>query len=433
MKRKKISSIIYSLFMISTLVLVTACNDDDDGSDSEVGEYKLLTLVPNSDGRTHAYYLQSLVSIDETGLIDNTKAIELSPATGAGAYVHNGDFYLNDYGTATKIIKWNVDTSGELVKLGEMSTADLGFAGNMLIKDETTAFVGASNVFKIAIFNPTTMTRTGFIDLSEYSKLGEVTNFPTEGATVNAQAIAEVIIRENYLYAGIFYFDSFNTYTPNKNACYIIVVDLTKVDPNSSDNADAVVKEISDDRGSFTGAWNSGVGSNFMILDENNDIYVLCHNMWAGQRATTGKPACVLRINDGETDFDDTYYYDLEATSQGTGNPVIGLEYHKNGKFYAAVMDPSQLDPDNPLSYYTDPIFKWWQFDLYNPEATAKTIETATYCKAATATNCYFEGDYVYIPFDDNVDSYVIQANINTLEQKKLFSTNGIPVLFKEQ
>lgn len=303
----------------------------------------------------------------------------------------------------------------------------------MLIKDATTGFIGASNSFKIAIFNPTTMQRTGFIDLTAKSRLGEVTNFPTAGATVAGQSVAEVIIRGNLMYAAVFYFDSFNAFTPMKNACYIIIIDMTKVDPNNASNAAAIIKEISDDRGSYTGAWNSGGGSNFMVIDEKNDIYVLSHNIWANHRATTGKPASVLRIKNGETEFDKSFYYDLETASQGTGNPVMGLEYHKDGKFYAAVMDPSQIDPNNPLSYYTDPIFKWWQFDLYNTSAKAKIINTAKFCKGAASTNSYFEGDNAFIPFADNTESYTIQVNINSLEQKKLFNTNGIPLLFKDK
>lgn len=416
-------------------MLTIACDDDNDnkGSDTtEVGEYKLLTLVANADGNTHAYYLQAMSDINITGEVDNSNATELQAASAAGAYAYDGDFYLNDYYASVEISKWTVNSSGGFDNQGSVSTTDLGYAGNMLVVDETTAFVGGSNTFKVAIFNPTTMVRTGYIDLSEYSKIDEVTDYPTEGATVQSEAVAEVIVRGDYMFVAVYYFDSFSTYNPNLDGCYIIVVDLTQVDPTSSSNADAVVKEISDDRGSYTGAWNSGVGSNFMILDENNDLYVMCHNMWGGARETTGKPACVLRINDGETEFDSDYYYDLESTSQGSGNPVMGLEYHQNGKFYATVMDPSQIDADNPYSYYSDPIFKWWQFDLYNPEDNASIIDTDTYCKGSAATNCFFEGDYAYIPFDNDTDSYVLRVTTSTLEQDVLFSTNGIPFLFKD-
>lgn len=414
---------------------MTACDDDNNNplppEPSAVPAYKLLTLVPNSD-LTSGYYLQPLDTPDAAGVINNNNATELRAASGAGAFAHNGQFFLNDYSNTYKIEKWDISSSGELEKLGDLSTADLGYAGNIYIRDETTGFVGASNMFKIAIFNPSTMQRTGFIDLSALSKLGQVTDFPTPGATIQAQAVAEVIVRGNYLFAGVYYYDNIPTYTPLKDGCYIIVVDLTKVNPNDNSNAAAVVKEISDPRGSYTGAWNSGVGSDFMIADENDDIYVLCHNMWAGHRATTGKPACVLRIRNGETEFDDDYYYDLETASAGNGNPVIGLEYHKDGKFYAAAMDPAQIDPDNPFSYYVDPIFKWWRFDLYNPAAPASIVNTDTYCKAAWATNCFFEGDYAYIPFANTTETYMLRVNTNSLAQTKAFSTNGTPFLFKD-
>ena len=119
--RNKILAI---LFIATTLISLSGCGDDDPKVIE--GEYKLLTLVPNSDGRTHAYYLQTLANIEAIETIDNSRSVELAPATGAGAYAYDGAFYLNDYAIGN-IQKWEVNTSGSLVKAGEMSTIDLGY------------------------------------------------------------------------------------------------------------------------------------------------------------------------------------------------------------------------------------------------------------------------------------------------------------------
>ncbi|MEM9673589.1 MAG: hypothetical protein AAF992_13435, partial [Bacteroidota bacterium] len=201
-------------------------------------------------------------------------------------------------------------------------------------------------------------------------------------------------------------------------------------DDNAQGNTDAVVKRIFDERGSSTGAWGSGGGSPFMRLDERGDIYVLCHNSWAGWRAVYDRPAAILKIAAGTTDFDESYYFDLESVARGLGSPVMNLEYYGNGKFLGAAQDPSAINPDNPFSYFIDPIYQWWSFDLYNQTAE---IVTEEYTRAAVASVTYFEDGFGYVPFEANGEQFVMKVNLNTLETSKQFNTTGTPHLFSLQ
>lgn len=440
---KKIN--VFSLVTVLSVIFFTSCSSSDDGGGDTTtdddpivvtdddpivednADFAMVTTVTNADGQTRAFYLQRVSIEDNVADKDNSEATELSAATGAMVHTFEGDVFFSDYANG-RMEKWSIDEENNSTMEGSMDLSELGFQGNTAFRDSNTAFVGGLST-DIVIFNPSTMLKTGKIDFSTFSSIGTVTDFPIEGATIQSEAIAEIIIRDNYLYAAIFPLADVATFTPGSPSCTILVVDLDQVDVNSSDNSGAIVKKIYDERGSATGAWGSGTGASFMNIDENGDLYLLCHNFWANHRTTFDKPACVLKIASGSTDFDEDYYYDLESVARGLGSPVMNMEYYGDGKFLAAVMDPSAIDPNNPFSYYVDPIYQWYSFDLYNPTANA-VIASENYTIGAVAAVSVFEDGFGYIPFQDADNSYVMRIDLNTLEDSRYFGTQGVPVLF---
>ncbi|MEM0938228.1 MAG: hypothetical protein AAF600_00820 [Bacteroidota bacterium] len=428
-------SLVWVLLMF---VALGGCDDDeqevvpdlpeDDVVDTlEViaNEFAMVTSTLNADGQTRAFFLQR-VSVDSTGSVGNENATELSPATGAMVHSFNGTVYFSDYAIG-RMVKWDIDESNNATNSGEMSLTELQFQGNTAFRDASTAFVGGIST-DIIIFNPTTMTKTGNIDFRAFSKVGESTDFSVEGGTYQAEAVTEIIIRDNYLFAALMPLSRIEGFLPAEIGCSIIVVDLDLVNTNETGNTDAVVKRIYDERGSSTGAWGSGGGNYFMQMDENNDIYFLCHNFWANPSLRPAfNPACVLKIADGETDFDPEYYFDVESVSRGTGNGVMNFEYYGNGKFLAAVQDPESIDPENPNSYFVDPIFQWWSFDLYNQTAS---IVTEEYTRGALAAVSYFEDGFGYVPFESNGENFVMKVDLNDLSASRHFETVGLPQLY---
>ncbi|WP_234859220.1 DUF4374 domain-containing protein [Aquimarina aquimarini] len=421
-----------NLIIISFLsILLYSCSSDDDKvieptePVKEKDTYALLTAVK---GGTFNYslYLQTMDNLTKTKDLDNKNATEIVAETVTGVYQYDGNFYTNLYFTPERIEKWSLNEKQELTKQGSISLGELGYQGNVYFKDKNTAFVGGPAGTKIAIFNPETMTKTGYIDYSSVSRIGEVTNYPNQGDKINIQAPSEMIVSGNYLYIGFCFLKDLQTYTPASPTADILVVDLTKIDPNSADNSNAIVKWISNDKGNSVGSWNSGFGAKFMITDEKNDIYLLSHNYWGA--VNVGKPACILRIKSGETDFDADYYFDLETVSRGVGNPVMNLEYAGNGIFFATSNDITAINPDDPYSYYQDPIAQWYKFDLHDKTATKVNDE---YTQGSYASCIYFEDDKAYIPFKTKTKSYIKEVNINTLESKDIITTAGIPRVFK--
>ncbi|MFZ4861923.1 DUF4374 domain-containing protein [Sphingobacterium sp. Mn56C] len=407
---------------LGLLLACASCDKDKNNGPEASGnsaEIALITRVQNENGQGSAGYMQTLNLTDFSGTISNKNAHELSAKSTGGTYAFNKSIYINDYHNSN-IARWTLSANNLAKKMGEINVSELGFQGNIAFKDANTAYVGGSG--KIIIFNPTTMTKIGVIDWSSLSRLNEVTNFPDKDDQIKNEGISEIIINGNYLLAAMYHTKS-DMFTPATKTCNILVVDLKKIDLSSPKNEKALVSIIQDDRGSFTGAWNSGGGVYFMQKVENGDIYVLCHNVFGGFRKIIGKPACLLRIKNGEKVFDKDYYFDLETAAGGAGNPVINFEYYGNGKFLASVMDPKLLNKDNPYSYNMDPIFNWWTFDLH--AKTAKKISKEN-TRSGKIAKCYFTKDYAYVPFDNGNENYINKISLNDFSKKGQMLTTGL-------
>jgi hypothetical protein len=424
---KKQLRYIWMAIMLPVFLLI-ACEDDPDTiptpQPETFGEFAMVTTTLNADGQTRGFYLQR-VSVDNTQTVDNSDATELSAATAAMTHAFDGHIYFSDYAIGI-MEKWSIDETNNTTLEGSMNLSELTFQGNAAFRDESTAFVGGIST-DIIIFNPTTMQKTGTIDISTLLNIGEVTNFPAPGSSVVAEPVTEIIIRDNLLFASLMPLSDLATQSPGSPSCSIVIIDLDQVDVNAQGNTDAIVKRITDDRGSATGAWGSGGGSPFMQIDERGDIYVLCHNSWSLWRAAFDKPAAMLRIPNGSTEFDPNYYFDLESAARGTGSPVMNFEYYGDGKFLAAAQDPSAINPDEPFSAFIDPIYQWWSFDLYNQTATLVAEE---YTRAAVAAVSYFEDGNAYVPFEAAGAFFVMKVDLSTLETSKQFNTVGTPHLF---
>ncbi len=432
--KTKYLNFLKNVFMASMAIclLLTSCSDDDKDNDSaadnstETAKYVLTTSVVGADMTSMAWYAQQFDLSTASETINNSNASEIDAATNSVPFAYGSNIFFNKYMNG-KLEKWSLNSSGNMTKSGELSLIELTYPGNPCFYKEDVAFIGGPGLSKIVIFNPKTLTKTGYIDFKSVAKTGQQTDFPVAGDKIGSEAVTEMIVSGNYLYIALqCNAAGYQGHVPALKACDIIVVDLTKVSTTSTDNSSAIVKRLSDPRGSSTGAWAAGGGASYMIKDENNDVYMLCHNAWGGERARIGLPACVLRIKSGQTEFDQSYYFDVEAAS--TGYPVIGLEYSGNGKFFAAVLDPSAVDPNNAWSYYLDPIYRWYQFDL---NSKTSVIVSDILTKGSEATNTYFEDGYAYLPFATKTETYISKVNLNTLEVSKLFNTNGDPCIFK--
>ena len=109
-------------------------------------------------------------------------------------------------------------------------------------------------------------------------------------------------------------------------------------------------KVIKDTRTGPSGAFNTRSG---LFKTEGGDLYAVSTSSFANGYSQSTKPAGILKINAGTTEFDKDYYFNTDAATNG--GKIAHAIYIGNGKLFAAVttVAPTIADKwaDNNLRY----------------------------------------------------------------------------------
>lgn len=117
--------------------------------------------------------------------------------------------------------------------------------------------------------------------------------------------------------------------TPQTDTAYVAVYSYPEIE---------FEKYITDTRMGPIGIYGCFNG---MIEDENGNFYAYSSASYANGFTTQSKPSGILRINNGETQFDKNYFFNIE---EATGGKINFFEYVGNGKAIANIVtDDSQL------------------------------------------------------------------------------------------
>lgn len=265
--------------------------------------------------------------------IDNDNGIELTGSAGTISY--DGAVYATPFGAPANLVKYIVGSDGIPEEDERIVVPGANTFSTLYFKSETEAYgTVAGGLSKLIIFNPTNMRITNEVSLSTVTS-----KFPEATRTY----YLDMLERDNKLFMGV-HFE--NNFVPVNDSAYVAVIDLT---------TNAVEKVLSDGR---TGMVFGGQAANAgMVLDANGDIYVQALGTTnAGGTAPSG----VLRIKNGQTNFDTDYFLNLE---DAVGNICYGI-YHTSGgrTFTANVQDESDF-----WEFATgQPQFKYVEIDLAN-------------------------------------------------------------------
>lgn len=367
---------------ISILIFATASAQKFYGLQTKSGSF----LFGNNTS-----YIQTLNGLSVTN-INNSKAIEIGET--GNIFNRNGnEMYFVHFGQS-RISKYLMDGTGKLTFSDATQFPDgpsNPHVVDMLFADNDMAYVVSYGVFRIYTINLKNMEITGSIDLTSLIK-------PEE----ESSTIEEMIVRDGKLFASIWYGSGQIENTPIKGA-YVAVVDLA---------TKKLEKLITDDRTYLLGYGSSAVDQ--MLIDERGDIYISGSDIISGgQQIQQGG---VLRIKKGETEFDPSYFFNLD---QATGNKItIGLEYVGNGKAYTAAQFESQVNRLDPFSKYFDAAFKYYKVDLYNK--TTEILNGTPFTKGFFYTwNTPF-GDKYLIPIggpNNQNEIWLLDAEQNTAQK----------------
>lgn len=395
--------------IITMMAFVCSCNNNDEPKPNPNGvnenPFKGIIFtagITNPEGNNGSVYMQCLPDL-QPGNYDNTNGIPVGFGT-TPIVAKSGNIYvLPDYmgNTKAELICYRINADNKWSKKGAMPIPPKAAACCVTELNNEKAYISLQGLGTILVFNPTTMTRIGEIDLNSLKQ-----------ADTNVSP-ASMVIRDGKLFVGLNQMNA--QYMPTRNNIELAVIDT---------KTDKVEKHIV----------NTSLGMSFatrpidpgsIFVDENNDIYINCIGSFG---FIPGLHGGIARIKNGTTDIDPDYCIRLDNTE------VRGLTtkfadffaticYGGNGKVYAYAnsfgLDPNGMS--NPYISLTNvPIIIDLQqktlsvingMEISNPQgiAVGKYKNLIVFGSANKKAN----GFYTYNPATKEVAGPIIQVKGN--------------------
>lgn len=333
--------------VLAMAAVFSACKKDDKpttgGGDNKKASYILLT---NEADLGTPGYMAAYTSLPSGNLSNiGSGSLQVKQAFGFTQF-GNWIFTRTSPAGETGIQKFTVGDDGKITSAGFIANGAM-----FHIVDATNGYYldPVKGTMLLQIFNPTTMQRTGQIDLSSLKM-----------DNVAYQAVGQHIIasKEGKLYVGV-------TYGTIEAGGYgDDVVDYVKlaVIDIATNTLEKTIK--------YDGVKSLGWGSSankFWTLGDDGALYFYYSGFNEGITNS-----CILRIKKGETDFDHTWVLKADDFQPHSS---IGVSVVKNGKIYVQLPSvPLKAD----FSNLGTPIWDYYAIDIATLKATKITGMPAT-------------------------------------------------------
>jgi hypothetical protein len=328
-----------SLLLGFAFTAFLGCSSDDNSEPTPTPEQKNKFVLMTSTERFGSGYFTALDSLPKGNIQPtNAKSLQVKEAFGFRTF---GKWFFNRTNPAGDVglQKYSLNADGSL--------KDEGFivgSTQYLVVNETTGYYldETRSLLKLQKFNPTTMLRTGEVDLSAVQKQG-----------VEYQAVGKhtIAAKEGKLFVGI----SYGTKTAAGygddvfNAIEFAVVDIA---------SDKYEKTIKYDGLKGVG-WGSS-GNKMWSIGDDGALYLYSTGLGNTGFANTA----IIRVKKGETDFDKTWIFSTKDLQAGNS---LATALVKGGKLYFEMAStPLKADYSN----LTTTIFDYYVYDMTSKQIT---------------------------------------------------------------
>ena len=329
-----------SLLLGFAVTAFLGCSSSDDTTDpTPAPEEKDKFVLMTSTERFGSGYFTSLDSLPK-GTIQATssKSLQVKEAFGFrtfGKWFFNRSNATGDVG----LQKYSLNADGSLKNEGFIAGST-----QYLVVNETTGYYldETRGLLKLQKFNPTTMLRTGEVDLSAVQKQG------VEYQVVGKHTIAA---KEGKLFVGISYGTKAAAGYGDDvfNAIEFAVVDIA---------TDKYEKTIKYDGLKGVG-WGSS-GNKMWSIGDDGALYLYS----TGLGSSGFSNPSIIRVKKGETDFDKTWVFSTKEWQAGNS---IATALIKGGKLYFEMAStPLKADYSN----LTSTIFEYYVYDMTSKQVT---------------------------------------------------------------
>lgn len=288
--------------------------------------YLLMHTVESPEGRQNYVMVSKDLKVGE---IDNKLGLEVSGAS--RAFAIGGAVFVAD-AESLAVRKFNVDANLKLVPAGEVSFANFGityFDTGFTFIDDQTAWYMASDVLKVLQFNPSTMKLTGTIDLSV---VGDpvLTTYIDGGQKVG-----------DYVFAGVWYYgDQYTVY--GKPELKVVVISTTE---------QKVVKVLTDSHCVTAGVLPKLPNGDLLVMGSNQGGTLRYYSV-----PPVSQPNCLMRIKAGSTEFDTTFYKNLDELTAPNVDASSFNYVDALGKALVWAREPGTFATED--AFYTDTVWR---------------------------------------------------------------------------
>jgi hypothetical protein len=352
-------SLIITMILFNILIVVAGCGGGSSGGGggvTPVGQADLAVVTRIDDTTGFITLVNGAV---DTG-VSNANGMETHPS--AGLFSYNGHLYTTGSMNDDQLIMYAVNSDNSLTKVAETTVYEGGgsIPTNITFVNDTKAYLELPGVGQLVVFNPQDLTILNRIDLSAYAMDADG---EFGGDDINPEPSGG-IIRDGKFYLALGQFDTFSSWRCRGKASLLIIDTAT----------DEILKHISDDRTCTSGITSPNPG---LVLDENGDIYVVNS---ASYGYYPGTNAGILRINNGEDDFDPDYYFSITDLNDldvpgGMASYAYNNIYLSNGDLYTTLFIPGLTS--NPPDYVNDKNFVPYVLNLWDQTATKLDMEAS--------------------------------------------------------
>lgn len=314
---KKLTSL-FVLSLFSTFFI--ACSSDDDNGSSEVIEDTGITMSFKTTGGDEPEFVVTQDNIME-GTV-NAEGVGIEQTGWRFYYPVGNTLFASGYSDDNKATGYAKDSEGVVTQKGQFTFDNaLEMFGNSDDDETLLAFeIPRSGYAAKKLY---------FVDVDDVTvtKVVETAIFESEEDEQIAWPSA-IQVRGNNLFVPFQKLDA-NGYftTPDADEAFVAVYSYPDVESEP-------IKIISDDRTSNIGVNGATTG---LIEADNGDLYSFSSGAeMAGFAPASTKPSGILRIPNGETEFDEDYFFNVEEITGG--EKLFWFDYVGDNKAIARLL-----------------------------------------------------------------------------------------------
>jgi len=359
---------------------------------SNVGEGDSgITMALKTSGGDETEYIVSKLDISSGEVSNSSTAIE---QTGWRFYYPVGKtLFSSGYSVDNRCAGYTSDVNGNIVKKGEFVFENaLEMFGSA---DDDETFL-AMEIARVGYAD----RRLYFIDVNTVSvwNISALSIFKseTDGQVSWPTALK---VRDGKLFIPFHKLDAQGYFTtPDPDKAYVAVYDY----PNPSTDP---IKIIEDDRTSNIGVNGATTG---LIEAENGDLYSFsCGATMAGFNPASTKPSGILKISSGQTEFNNSYFFNIEAETNG--GKLFWFDYVGDNKAIARVLTE---DNGTPWDAYGRTTFNQKLVIIDLVDQTVTDIANVPLHAKRYSSPVYVHGGKAYVSVETASDAYVYQIDI---------------------